>query len=98
MKMNSNRLIILLSLPPPPSNLPPTSAPLAGSTLAALDNTDVSLEHPYIFPSTSRRPGNDVQERVGQVAIVIEGVVSASQGDVAEIPAEKKRVKNTLSK
>lgn len=68
---------------------------------ATPDNTTVGLGwagHPYIFPSTSGRPGNDVQERVGQVAVVVEGVVSASQGDVAEIPAERKRVKNTPSK
>lgn len=85
MKMNSNRLIFL-------SFFPLRSTP---------DNTVVGLGragHPYIFPSTSGRPGNDVQERVGQVAVVIKGVVSASQGDVAEIPAEKKRVKNTPSK
>lgn len=60
-----------------------------------MDHTGVSIEqagHPYIFPPTSRRPGNDVQERVGQVAIVIEGVVSASQRDVAEIPASQRRM------
>lgn len=85
MEMNSNRLIIL-------------SFFFLRSTL---DNTAVGLGqagHPYIFPSTSGRPGNDVQERVGQVAVVVEGVVSASQGDVAEIPAEKKRVKNIASR
>lgn len=86
MKVNSNRLI---SLPFPP---PLRSTP---------DNTAVGLAragHSYIFPSASGRPGNDVQERVGQVAVVIEGVVSAPQGDVAEIPAERRRVKNTPSK
>lgn len=87
MKMNSNRLIFLPFFPP---------------LRSTPDNTAVGLGraagHPYIFPSASGRPGNDVQERVGQVAVVIEGVVSASQGDVAEIPAERKRVKNTPSK
>lgn len=86
MKLNSNRLIILS---------------LFFFLRSTPDNTAVGLGqagHPYIFPSTSGRPGNDIQERVGQVAVVVEGVVSASQGDVAEIPAEKKRVKNTPSR
>lgn len=42
---------------------------------------------PYIFPSTSRRPGNYIQEGVGQVTITIEGVISTTKRDVAEIPA-----------
>lgn len=42
---------------------------------------------PYIFPSTSRCPGNYIQEGVGQVTITIEGVISPTECDVAEIPA-----------
>lgn len=42
---------------------------------------------PYIFPSTSRCPGDYIQEGVCQVAITVEGVVSTTKRDVAEIPA-----------
>lgn len=42
---------------------------------------------PYIFPSASWCPGNYIQEGVGQVTVVIEGVVSTAECDVAEIPA-----------
>lgn len=41
---------------------------------------------PYIFPSTSRCPGNNIQEGIGQVTITIERVVSTTKRDVAEIP------------
>lgn len=46
-----------------------------------------SMSCSYIFPSTSRCPGNYIQEGVGQVTITIEGVVSTTKCDVAEIPA-----------
>lgn len=42
---------------------------------------------PYIFPSTSRCPGNYIQEGVGQVTVTIEGVIPTTKCDVAEIPA-----------
>lgn len=45
------------------------------------------MRRPHIFPAASRRPGNDIQEGVGQVAVVVEGVVPTAQRDVAEIPA-----------
>jgi len=45
------------------------------------------MSSPYIFPSTSRCPGNDIEEGVGQVTVTTEGIVSTTKGDVAEIPA-----------
>lgn len=42
---------------------------------------------PYIFPSTSRCPGNNIQEGVGEVTITIEGVVPTTKRDVAKVPA-----------
>lgn len=42
---------------------------------------------PYIFPSASRCPRDDVEERVGQVTIAIKGVVPTTKRDVAKIPA-----------
>lgn len=42
---------------------------------------------PYIFPAASWSPGNDIQEGVGQIAVIIEGVVPTAQRDVAKIPA-----------
>lgn len=44
---------------------------------------------PYIFPSTSRCPRDDVQEGVGQVTVTIKRVISTTKRDVAEISALK---------
>lgn len=44
---------------------------------------------PYIFPSASRSPRDDVQEGVGQVTVTIKGVISTAKRDVAEISAVK---------
>lgn len=49
---------------------------------------------PYIFPSTSRCPGNYIQEGVGEVTIAIEGIVSTPKRDVAEIPAWRRKETN----
>lgn len=48
--------------------------------------TDATVTSTHLFPASSIGVGDNVEQRVGQVAIVVEGIVSPTDGDVGEVP------------